>query len=152
MYFICVLLYRKRPVATGVNQFPAVLLYFPNCETGNQKNPKSGQPQPVVRLHPVASGPVSVFFLVHATGLADTIPDIVHICLCYEDGCSTYNVVTIGLINTGPSEWHWFFVFSRNHPFNKICSVFHTCILGIRIPKVLNSCDCSHCKASMPFV
>ena len=62
MYFICVLLYRKRPVATGVNRFLAVLLYFPNCETGNQKNPKSGQPQPAVRLHSVASGPVSVFF------------------------------------------------------------------------------------------
>ena len=72
MYFICVLLYRKRPVATSVNRFPVVLLYFPNCETGNRKNPKSGQPQPAVRLHSVASGPVSVFFSVHATGLADT--------------------------------------------------------------------------------
>ena len=77
---------------------------------------------------------------------------LVHICLCCEDGCITYNVVTVGLINTGPSERRWFFVFSRNRPFNKICSVFHTCILGIRIPKVLNSCDCSHCKASTPFV
>ena len=72
MYFFCVLLYRKRLVATGVNRFLAVLLYFPNCETGNRKNPKSGQPQLVVRLHLVVSGLVSVFFSVHATGLADT--------------------------------------------------------------------------------
>ena len=88
MYFICVLLYRKRPVATGVNRFPAVLLYFPNCETGNRKNPKSGQPQPVVWLHSVASGPVSVFFLVHATGLADT--KLEYICEQLESICEQF--------------------------------------------------------------
>ena len=83
MYFICVLLYRKRPVATGVNRFPAVLLYFPNCETGNRKNPKSGQLQPDRRLHSVASSPVSVFFSVHATGLADTNPILSYPILSY---------------------------------------------------------------------
>ena len=63
-----------------------------------------------------------------------------------------YNIVSISLVNTCPSEWRGFFIFSRNRPFDITCSVFGTFVLGVRIPKILNGCDRSRCKVSAPFI
>jgi hypothetical protein len=71
---------------------------------------------------------------------------------CYDIGWRIYDVVAIGLIDTGPSEWRWFFIFDRNRPFNEIGSVFSVVELGVRAPEVLNGCNRGRCKASAPFI
>ena len=77
---------------------------------------------------------------------------LVCVWICGKEKWSIYDVVTIRLINTGPSEWCRFFIFGRNCPFNKVHSVFGTCVLGVRFPEVLNCRNRSRRKVCTPFI
>jgi hypothetical protein len=65
----------KKPVATGINRFFVILQIL---RPATEKFSGLMQPQPMVRLHPVAFGPVSVFFSVASTGPSNT-----------NDGCKS---------------------------------------------------------------
>ena len=88
---------RLQLVLTGFCQFFNI---SSDPETGNRKFSRLVQPQPMVRLHSVASGLVSVIFSVHATGLSNTIHDALsHLCC---PGCSVG--VQVGFLASARSQ------------------------------------------------